>query len=105
MKQGTTYPIIITVDGVDLTGAEWIILSIKPHLRPMMEFSREDMLVAHTGNSTTLTLTLTQEQSIGMGYRKAVFDLNWMMDGIRGGCLPEVLDMSDTLLKRAVEDN
>lgn len=105
MKQGTTYPIIITVPGIDLSGADWIIVSIKPRMRPGVEFGRDQMAVVATESETTLTVALTQAESLAMPEGNVVIDVNWMMDGIRGGCVPTTINITDTLLKRVVTDN
>lgn len=103
MKQGTTYPIILTIPGIDLSGAEWVIVSIKPDRKPPIEFGREDMLLAVTGGDTTLTVTLTEAQSVALNPGGAVIDANWMLDGVRGGCVPRGISVTDTLLRRVVE--
>ena len=102
MKQGSTYPIIITVPGIDLSGADWIILSLKARMKPILEFTSDDMQIIFSDNSTTIRVALTQEQSLSLAGTIAV-DLNWELDGIRSGCIPQTITMVDTLLKRVVE--
>lgn len=103
MKLGTTYPIIISVPGIDLSGADWIIVSIKPRMKPAIEFSRDEMLVVYADGVTTLTLRLTQAQSLALAVGAVTVDLNWEMDGTRGGCIPVAVNITDTLLKREVD--
>lgn len=105
MKQGTTYPIVITVPGIDLSGTDWIILSLKPDGRHAMEFGRDRMIVAYAGGKTTLTVQLTEEESVSINPGGVGVDLNWLLDGVRGGCVPQRIRITDTLLKRVVTDD
>ena len=102
MKQGTTYPIIISVPGIDLSGADWVIVSIKARMKPAIEFERDEMLVVYADDVTTVTVHLSQAQSLALSEGSVTVDLNWEMDGIRGGCIPESIVMTGTLLKREV---
>ena len=39
MKRGSTTPITLTIEGIDLTGAEWLIVSIKRSSQGTLERS------------------------------------------------------------------
>lgn len=103
MKQGTTYPIILTVPGIDLTNADWVVASIKPRMKPAIEFTGDDIMVGYALGASTVTLRITQEASLALGDGTVMVDLNWMINGIRGGCVPQNLKMTTTLLKREVK--
>lgn len=64
MKRGSTTPITITVDGIDLTGAEWLIVSVKRAVRPTLELSGDRLSVSYSEGATTIAFQLTQAGSL-----------------------------------------
>lgn len=102
LKQGTTYPIIITIPGVDLTGAGWVIVSLKPDRKPAIEFNRDQADISVDESGTTIIVALTEAQSVGISPGGVTVDVNWLLDGVRGGCIPASINITDTLLKRVV---
>ena len=102
MKQGATTPIIITIPGVSLSGAAWVIVSLRTGEK-VYEFGGDSVSIDADSAATVITLTLTQEESLAIGPGQAVIDVNWMKDGVRTGCVPQAIRITDTLLKRAVE--
>ena len=105
MKRGSTYPITVTLEGVDLTGADWIILSVKPAHGAAFEFSREQMSVTADEAGTVIAFQLSQEQSLALRGGGAEIDCNWSMDGQRAGSNPTSFVVGKTLLERAVYVN
>ena len=101
MKRGSTYPIELTFNGIDLTTAEWLIVSIRPKGGGMFEFAMNELSVAYEDDVSTVTVTLTQEQSLACE-RSVEIDVNWQIDGVRGGAIPEKVSITDTLLGRVV---
>ena len=104
MKQGTTYPITLTLKGVDLRTAEWVIVSLKPGGCTALEFDRDHMSLASDGTDTTIVIHLSQAQSVGLQTTRVVVDCNWMMDGIRGGAIPADFIVDYTLLGRVIDN-
>lgn len=102
MKQGTTYPITLTIPDVDLTGADWVIVSLKTAYRETMEFTGDRLGIAYADEKTTIAFALTQAESLTLG-SVAEVDCNWMLDGVRGGALPASINVRATLLKRVVD--
>jgi len=84
-KRGNTYPLLFTITGQDLTDATEVILTLKPINRPAIHFDREHMNLASDGTDTTIAVKLTEEQSLGMDTTSYSVDVNWMLDGTRGG--------------------
>lgn len=84
-KRGNTYPLLFTITGQDLTDATEVILTLKPLNRPAIHFDREHMSLTSDGTDTTIAVKLTEEQSLGMDTVSYSADVNWMMDGTRGG--------------------
>ena len=102
MKRGSTTPITITVEGIDLTGAEWLIVSVKRAVRPTLELSGDRLSVAYADGATTIAFQLTQAESLASGSSIGL-DVNWMIDGVREGCVPQGVSLTDTYLNREVE--
>ncbi len=101
MKRGSTYPIELTFNGIDLTAAEWLIVSIQPKGGGAFEFGLDELTVTYEGDISTVTVALTQEQSLACK-RSIEIDCNWQIDGQRGGAIPEKVSVTDTLLGRVV---
>lgn len=101
MKRGNTYPQLVTIAGVDLTAASEVVLTVKPLGRPPIEFTGESMSISADSSGTTIAYKLSEEQSLslGTGYR---IDVNWMMDGNRGGTSIKMMPVSQTLLNRVI---
>lgn len=103
MKRGSTTPITITIDGIDLTGAEWLIISVKrAGSRSLLELSGDRLSVAYADGATTIAFQLTQAESLASGSSIGL-DVNWMLDGVREGCVPQGVSLTDTYLNREVE--
>ena len=102
MKQGSTYPIIIDVPGINLSGADWIIASLKPRMKPTMEYTKDTMTVTADDKGTALVITLTQAESLALNAGAISVGLNWMLDGVRGGARPRQIQITGTLLNRVV---
>ena len=101
MKRGSTYPIELTFEGINLTAAEWLIVSIQPKGGGTFEFAMDELSVAYEDDVSTVTVTLTQEQSLACE-RSVEIDVNWQIDGVRGGAEPLKMSITDTLLGRVV---
>lgn len=104
-KRGTTYPWTVTLEGVDLTDADWVILSIKPAGLSVIEFDREHMSLSSDGTDTVIVVQMSEAQAVSLKTQNLVVDCNWMLDGIRGGAIPASLRVSITLLTRVVTGN
>lgn len=102
MKRGSTTPITITIDGIDLTGAEWLIVSVKRAARPNLELSGDRLSVSYSEGATVIAFQLTQAESLASGGSIGL-DVNWMIDGVREGCVPQGFTLTDTYLNREVE--
>jgi hypothetical protein len=101
MKRGSTYPIVLSFEGIDLTAAEWLIVSIRPKGSELMEFDLATLDVACEDDVSTVTVRLSQAQSLACRL-SAKIDVNWMLNGERGGAVPETVSITDTLLGRVV---
>ena len=103
MKRGDTTPITITIEGIDLTATEWLIVSLsRGGYKQPMELSGDRLTVTYGEGATTIALQLTQAESLACG-ASATLDVNWMLDGQREGCYPQVISLTNTLLNREVE--
>ena len=102
MKRGTTYPITLTVPGVNLEEADWVIVSMKSDGSTEMEFTGAQLGISWDGEKSTVVFGLTQAQSLAL-LPRAKIDCNWFMYGVRGGAEPAVISVTETLLKRVVE--
>lgn len=102
MKQGTTVPITLTIEGVDLTGADWVIVSLKCQDKSLIEIGQDQLAISCTDGDTTVVVALTQEQSLKLTPMVAV-DCNWEINGVRGGAIPAMFRVTPTLLNRVVE--
>ena len=102
MKRGSTQPIIITIPGIDLTSAEWLIVSISRQCKLPLELSEDRLTVSYSDNSTIIAFELTQAESLTMD-GTVTLDINWMLDGQRDGVIPQTVNFSFTLLNREVE--
>ena len=105
MKRGATQPISLVVDGIDLTQAEWIIVSLKGKKYGMTEKTGEDLSVAYDGETSSVIFSLTQEESVAIDMQQCTIDLNWMIDGVRNGCAPTTISITPTLLTRVVDND
>ena len=77
-KRGSTSPITITIPGIDLTSAEWIIVSVQSQSGNAKEFPLDRLTVAYVNNSkTTIAFSLTQAESLALS-GTATLDVNWM---------------------------
>lgn len=101
MKRGSTTPITITISGIDLTNAEWLIVSVKRAYKPNLELSGDRLTVTYSDNATTIAFALTQAESLGSGEAIGL-DVNWMLDGVREGVIPQKFTLTDTYLNREV---
>ena len=104
MKRGSTYPIVLSFEGIDLTAAEWLIVSIQPKGGELMEFDLTALDVACEDDVSTVTVRLSQAQSLACRL-SAKIDVNWMLNGERGGAIPETLNITETLLTREVPES
>lgn len=109
VKRGTTYPIILKIPGVDLTDAQWLIVTLKPQAlsnlptgSKMIELNREDLSVDYQEETSIIAFELTQEQSLSLDSKTAEIDVNWMKNNIRGGVIPIEITIGKTLLTREV---
>ena len=100
-KRGSTSPITITIPGIDLTSAEWVIVSIQSQRGNAQEFPLDRLTVAYANNKTTIALALTQAESLALS-GTATLDVNWMLDGFRDGIIPITVNITWTLLGREV---
>lgn len=97
MKHGNTYPRLATVRGVDLTEASSVILSLKPRGRASLSLTKDDMAITSDGTDSTIVYKLTEQQSLYLGEVYRV-DVNYMLDGSRGGTTIEIVRALPTLL-------
>ena len=104
MKRGTTAPLLLTIEGVDLTETEWLIVSIRSGGRRAFEFTRDELSLSYENDKTVIALSLSEKQSVGLNIGTCTIDVNWMKDGVRYGCLPSTFDITETLLTRVVDD-
>ena len=101
-KRGNTYTMLATVNGYDLTQAEWVILTVKPINRPSIEFDKAHMNLAYGDGKTTIAYKLTEEQSVSMDTTQMSIDVNWMLNGNRGGTRIKTIPIDRTLLARVI---
>ena len=101
MKRGSTTPITITIDGIDLTGAEWLIVSLKRWNKPGLELSGDRLTVTYSDGASVIAFALTQAESLANGENVGI-DVNWMIDGVREGVVPESFNLTATYLNREV---
>ena len=101
-KRGNTYTMLATVAGYDLTQAEWVILTVKPINRPSIEFDKAHMNLAYGDGKTTIAYKLTEEQSVSMDTTQMSIDVNWMLNGNRGGTRIKTIPIDRTLLARVI---
>ena len=102
MKQGTTGPITLTIEGVDLTGADWVIVSLKCQDKTVIEITGSALGISCADGDSTVVVALTQEQSLKLTPMVAV-DCNWEISGVRGGAIPAMFRVTPTLLNRVVD--
>lgn len=107
MKRGSTPPITITIPNVDVTGADWIIVSISRRgYKAAIELTGDRLTVTCDDSGTSpvsvIALQLTQEESLMLG-AAATVDVNWLKDGQREGIIPTGVSLINTLLNREVE--
>lgn len=102
MKQGTTYPITLTIPNINLEEAEWLIVSMKSGSKTDLEFAKDEIGIAYADDATTIVITLTQEQSLSLA-NTVMIDCNWSINGVRGGAIPVTINTTGTLLQRVVE--
>jgi hypothetical protein len=102
LKQGTTYPITLTIPGINLEDADWCIVSVKPQNKAAIEFPKDACGIAYANDATTIVITLTQEQSLALT-SSVTIDCNWSFNGVRGGAIPVTINTTGTLLQRVVE--
>ena len=101
-KRGSTSPITITIPGIDLTGAEWIIVSIRKTGRATaLELDLDRLSVTYSEGASVIAFELTQAESLSLR-GSAEIDVNWMLDGNRDGIIPLSVSLIDTLLDREV---
>jgi len=103
-KRGTTDPITLNLNGIDLTNAEWLIVTVKPIGLPAIEFTKDKLSLASDGTNTVIIFRLNEEQSVGLDTESITIDCNWMIDGSRGGATPVTFTIEPTLLTRVVEN-
>ena len=102
MKQGSTWPIRIDIAGVDLSQADWVIVSVKQRMQPAMELNQDQVEIEPYDGGTQITLSLSEAQSLELRPGNVKIDVNWSLYGIRDGAEPRILGVSGTLLTRAV---
>ncbi len=102
LKQGTTYPITLTILNINLEEAEWLIVSMKSGSKVNLEFTKDELGIAYADAATTIVITLTQEQSLALS-NTVLIDCNWSINGVRGGAIPITINTTWTLLQRVVE--
>ena len=102
VKRGTTQPITITLKGVDLRTADWVIVSIKSDSGPLIEFARNEMSLSSDGSKTIIVVQLSEMQSVSLISTMVTIDCNWMMNGIRSGAKESTIKIEPTLLTRVV---
>ena len=102
MKQGTTYPITLTIPNINLEESEWLIVSLKSGSKTDLEFAKDEIGIAYADDATTIVITLTQEQSLSLA-NTVMIDCNWSINGVRGGAIPVTINTTGTLLQRVVE--
>lgn len=102
MKQGTTYPITLTIPNINLEETEWVIVSLKSGSKTDLEFAKDEIGIAYADDATTIVITLTQEQSLSLA-NTVMIDCNWSINGVRGGAIPVTINTTGTLLQRVVE--
>ena len=109
MKRGTTDPLKITIKNIDLSDAEWVVVSVRPtsistrkFTGGSIDFDREHMSLTSDGTDTVIIIQFTQKQSLRLGTDAIQIDINWGFDGQRQGSKFVVVDMDDTLLDREV---
>jgi len=100
MKRGTTYTQILTVAGVDLRNATEVIVTLKPMYRASIELGMDRIVLSSDGTDTTIAYKLTEEQSLALDAQSMQIDVNWMLDGTRGGTRIATRQISRTLLGR-----
>lgn len=104
MKRGVTLPITLTIEGVDLTGADWLIVTLKPQYLAKIELGADRLSVASDGTDTTIVFALTEAESVALDTGLCEVDVNWSLDGQRNGVIPTNVNISKTLLTRVVDE-
>ena len=66
MKRGTTYTITLTIPDVDLTAADWVIVSVKSINKPVIEITGDQLGMVYEDEKTTAIFALTQAQSLAL---------------------------------------
>ena len=102
MKRGSTWPIEIDIAGVDLTEADWVIVSINQRMQPTLELNQDEVTIEAYDGWSKITISLTQARSLELLPGFVKIDVNWSLYGIRDGAEPRILEISGTLLTRAV---
>ena len=101
-KRGSTSPITITIPGVDLTSAEWLIVSIQKAGRATaLELNADRLSVTYSQSATLIAFELSQAESLSLEGNVEI-DVNWMLDGNRDGIIPMSVVFTKTLLNRVV---
>ena len=99
MKRGSTTPITITIPGIDLTEADWLIVSVKRAFKPNLELTADRLTVTYSDDATTIAFALTQSESLDNGASVGL-DVNWALHGVREGVVPQSIHLTETYLNR-----
>lgn len=98
MKAKTNPPIIIEMEGVDLTGADWIRVTLKRRSKAAVELTESQIMVAFDENVSTVTIPPEVTDELLRKPGLMLMDVNWAIDGARDGIEPFTVMISDTAL-------
>lgn len=96
MRRYTTPTHVLTVEGVDLTGARvWV-----TYENATGNFTVEDADVAPDGEDSVVTVTLTEAQTASLSTGRAKVQVNWTLGGRRCATEVKTVEVTENLLGR-----
>ena len=103
----TTPTLTLIVRGVDLSGADAVVVSLRQRMRGRTNAHEVDVdaTATYDGTDSTLTVTLTQEQTAGFIADQPVsVQVNWTEDGGRMATKIALVPWGENLLDEVMAD-
>lgn len=109
IPRGTTPTFELTLESVDLTEAYNVYVSFSPggavgRLNPVLTKTGDDLTVAYEDDTSTVSVYLSQEETLSFGTGKVNIQLNWTYpDGSRAASEIATFSLLTNLLNEVVE--
>ena len=103
MRQYTTPTLTLTVEGVDLTAADDVYVTISDRDRDVT-VTNDSPTVTTDGTDSTVEITLTQEETAMFpANERSGIEVNWMKNGARFATEIAYINVRENLLKVVLE--